>query len=256
VRITLIGAGNLATRLGIALLGAGHEFRQVYSRSRESADLLANRLGAEGVVHSASVLPDSDLYICALKDDVLPMVLPQIRFGRGAVVHTAGSVSLDVLAPYSDRIGVFYPLQTFSKYRQVDFREIPVYVEAKEPEMVFFLKSLAESVSERVREVDGEKRLSLHLAAVFACNFTNYFYSVAFDLVNEKNLDFSDLLPLIRETAGKVQQMSPTDAQTGPAIRLDKNIMNKHLDSLKEHPDLIALYEQISLGIYERQKNR
>jgi predicted short-subunit dehydrogenase-like oxidoreductase (DUF2520 family) len=252
MRISLIGAGNLATRLGIALKAAGHEFVQVYSRTEDSARTLAEQLGAEAVVRPEALHSDASLYICALKDDALPEVLKKVTVGNGILVHTAGSLSLNILKPFATKSGVFYPLQTFSKEREVDFRSIPVFVESSDKVVLYILKQLAADLHSEVFEQTSEERLKLHLSAVFACNFVNYLYSVSNDLLAEQNIPFDVLKPLILETAAKVQNNTPTDVQTGPAVRFDHTVMVKHLALLEKHPAWKTLYKELSIGIHQR----
>ena len=252
MQICLIGAGNLATRLAVALAAKGHRFLQVYSRTESSARQLAGMLNCEAIVLPEMICPDADLYICALKDDVLLSVLKQIDFGKGLVVHTAGSLPMDILANFTSNYGVFYPLQTFSKQNQVDFAKVPFFIEAAQSESLDKLRILASCLSEKVVPANSDQRKQLHLAAVFASNFVNYLYSIAEDIVNEKGMDFQYLLPLIEETARKVQTLDPVQAQTGPAVRFDRAVMDKHLALLDEHPDWKHLYEVLSKGIHER----
>lgn len=253
MRISLIGAGNLATRLGLALKKVGHEFVQVYSRTEASAGTLAVLLGAEAVVQP-ELLSEADLFVCALKDDALPDVLRKIRFGNRPLIHTAGSLPLDVLQPFSSRTGVFYPLQTFSKDREVDFSTIPVFLESADPEVMAILQTLASELHSQVYQLSSEERLKLHLSAVFACNFVNYLYAISNDLLSEQALSFEVLKPLILETAAKVQSNEPLAVQTGPAVRFDHTVMDKHLALLGNHPEWKWLYEELSTGIYQRTK--
>lgn len=255
MQIVLIGAGNLATQLAPALAAKGHRFLQVYSRTESSAQQLARVLDCEAVVQPEQIRPDADLYICALKDDALSQVLPRASFGRGLLVHTAGSLSMQVLAEYTPNHGVFYPLQTFSKQIRVDFSRVPFFIEAAFPDGLEILRALALDLSEKVVPADSAQRKQLHLSAVFACNFVNYLYSIAEDLVNEKGIDFEYLLPLIEETARKVQTLTPVQAQTGPAVRFDRAVMDHHLNLLHEHPHWQCLYETLSKGIHERVKS-
>jgi len=255
VRISLIGAGNLATRLGIALKAAGHDFVQVYSRTEASAQTLAKMLGAEAVVQADKLHSDASLYICALKDDALPEILKRVDVGNGILVHTAGSLSLDILKPFAAKTGVFYPLQTFSKEREVDFKTVPVFVESSDKIVSYILKQLAVDLGSEVYEITSEQRLKLHLSAIFACNFVNYLYSVSSDLLVENNLPFEVLKPLILETAAKVQTQPPADVQTGPAVRFDRKVMDRHLAQLEKHPAWKTLYKELSVGIYQRSKS-
>jgi predicted short-subunit dehydrogenase-like oxidoreductase (DUF2520 family) len=256
VRITLIGAGNLANGLGKALKAAGHEFEQVYSRTIESASLLAAALEAEAVVDPQAIRPDADCYFCALKDDALSDVLPLIRFGDGVLLHSAGSLSIDVLLPYSHKVGVLYPLQTFSKAKIVDFRTIPIFIESNDSSVEDILFGLAGSLSNNVQLADSKKRMSMHVSAVFACNFVNYMYTIASDILRDNDLDIQILIPLILETAEKLKTISPIEAQTGPAVRFDRKVMDKHLEVLSGHPDWQKFYEVLSTGIYQRQHSK
>lgn len=255
MRISFIGAGNLATRLGIALKAAGHEIVQVYSRTEASAQTLADLLGAEAVIRPEVLHSDASLYICALKDDALLEVLKKVDVGNGILIHTAGSLSLEVLKPFAAKIGVFYPLQTFSKEREVDFRTIPVFVESSDKVVLYILKQIAVDLGSEVYEITYEQRLKLHLSAVFACNFVNYLYTISSELLAEQNLPFEVLKPLIRETAAKVQNLFPDQVQTGPAVRFDRKVMDKHLTLLDKHPGWKALYKELSLGIHQRSKS-
>jgi predicted short-subunit dehydrogenase-like oxidoreductase (DUF2520 family) len=256
MQISLIGAGNLATQLAPALVAKGHRFLQVFSRTESSANQLAQVLKCEAVVQSELIRSDADLYICALKDDALQQVLPGLNFGKGLVVHTAGSLPMDVLAGYTRNYGVFYPLQSFSKQYQVDFTKVPVFVEAALPESLDILINLASCLTVTVIPVNSGQRKQLHLSAVFANNFVNFLYSIAEDILHEQGLDFKYLLPLIEETARKVQTLSPVKAQTGPAVRFDRAVMDNHLKLLQSHPDWQSLYETLSKGIYERANNK
>lgn len=254
MKIALIGAGNLATNLGRALVEAGHVVCQVYSHTKESADALAMRLGSMGVNILSEVVTDAQLYIVALKDSALAEVLPTLVKGREYAlwVHTAGSVPMDVWKEYGlKHYGVLYPMQTFSKAREVDFAEIPFFLEASGKVEMDILKSLASSLSRNVHEADSEQRKFLHLSAVFACNFANAMYTASARLLEEHGLPFDAMLPLIDETARKVHSLHPSDAQTGPAVRYDKNVIDKHLALLDKHPLYKELYELTSRIIHE-----
>jgi len=252
--ITLIGAGNLATQFGLALKEKGHVFLQVYSRTVSSAESLAMLLDAEAVILPEKIKPGAKLYICALRDDALLSVLPLISFGNGMVVHTAGSLPMDILAPFTSDYGVIYPFQTFSKLRKADFSEIPIFIEASLPESRKMLNALASGLSEKVKVLDSVQRKYLHLSGVFACNFVNHMYAIAGKIADEQGLDFNYLIPLINETARKVHEMAPIVAQTGPAVRLDKNVIEKHMTLLKDHPKWAELYEMITRDIHESLK--
>jgi len=171
----------------------------------------------------------------------------QLSLAPNAIhVHTAGSVSMAVFQEKKEKYGVFYPFQTFSKAKQLDFKKIPVFIEASHPEVEAVLCALASSVSNEVHQINSEQRLKLHIAAVFACNFVNHLYHVASDMLKSADLPFEVLKPLILETAGKVMQLTPEEAQTGPAKRNDTGVINKHLDALSESPDLRKIYQELS----------
>lgn len=253
--ITLIGAGNLATQLGKALKKSGFKISMVYSRTEKSARELAGVLECPFTTSLKEVDP-SDLVIISVKDDALDSVLSQLNTGDSIVVHTAGSVSMDLLSNHFKKYGVFYPLQTFSKNRDIDFSEVPICLEASS-EMVFKeLKVVGQRLSKTVRNISSEERKILHLSAVFTCNFVNHFYQIGDQLLEKKNLDFDLLKPLIRETAEKVMSLKPIEAQTGPAIRLDETIINKHLKLLTDEQELKKIYSFVSESIHKtHQKN-
>ena len=161
---------------------------------------------------------------------------------------------MNIWEGYAERYGVFYPMQTFSKQRAVDFREVPFFIEAKRPEDVELLKAVAGTLSEKVYEADSEQRRSLHLVAVFTCNFTNHMYALAAELLEKYHLPFDVMLPLIDETARKVHELPPCDAQTGPAVRYDENVINKHLSMLEGTPALQEIYKLMSKSIHEHHQ--
>lgn len=254
MRIVLIGAGNLATHLGTALRQAGHEVLQVFSRTQESADVLATRVGGEAVTDIDRLRTDADIYICALKDAVLPQLLPQICKGRedGVFLHTAGSLPMSVFEGYVRHYGVLYPMQTFSKKHEVDFSIIPCFVEANSDATLATITTLARGISTNVRCLSSEQRKYLHLSAVFACNFVNHCYDMAGTLLDEHGLSFDVLLPLIDETAKKVHSLMPREAQTGPAVRYDENVINAQQRLLADLPRMQEIYELMSKSIHER----
>ena len=249
-----IGAGNLATHLSKAFKNRGFEISQVYSRTQLSAKELAATLSVNYTTSADEIDLNADIYFVALKDSALDEVLSQINFGNKLVVHCSGSLPLSMLEKYSENIGVFYPLQTFSKSRDVVFKEIPVFIESNSDKNEELLLQLAREISDSVSIIDSDRRKTLHISAVFACNFVNYFYSVAVDILKSKDIPFDVLKPLIRETAEKVQEMHPEKAQTGPAVRFDESIIKAHLNELNEFPDYRKLYKSISKSIFEHYK--
>lgn len=250
--IVFIGAGNLATNLAKELYYKGFRIAQIYSRTVETAQVLAQTVEAEYTTDLSTVINNARLYIVSLKDTAFVELLPEIILGKekGLWVHTAGSIPMNVWEGQIERYGVFYPMQTFSKQRKVDFSDIPIFVESNSAEDTRFLKDIAAVLSERVYEATSEQRKSLHLAAVFTCNFTNHMYTLAADLLEKYELPFEVMLPLIDETARKVHELNPHLAQTGPAIRYDKNVINNHLQMLVDEPQIQELYRLISESIH------
>lgn len=255
MRIVLIGAGNLATRLGIALHEKGCTIVQVYSRTEQSAQALAEKVSATFTGLISDIVNDADLYIFSVKDDSLPELLRQMHKNDALWVHTAGSVPMEIFSQHNDNFGVFYPLQTFSKQTEVDFSTIPIYIEANQPHNVLYLKQLAALLSTQVIEASSEQRKTLHIAAVFACNFTNHMYVIAANLLEEKGLHFEQLIPLIQETAAKISTLHPQEAQTGPAVRFDKLVIGRHLEMLEDEK-LKNIYSLLSEHIHETAKKR
>jgi predicted short-subunit dehydrogenase-like oxidoreductase (DUF2520 family) len=250
-KVVMIGAGNVATQLGLALQESGFSIVQVYSRSLESAEILGRRLGTSYTHDCKTVNPDADWVIFAVKDSALPELLDELPPFGGILIHTAGSIPMDIFAGYSERYGVLYPLQTFSKNRKVSFSSIPIFIEAHRPEDEFLLKQFAQTLSSCVTTLASEKRKQLHLAAVFACNFTNHLYTLAAQLLEANDLSFDLLRPLIQETAAKINDLHPQAAQTGPAVRYDESIISQHLEMMKDNPPLQEIYRLLSTNIYQ-----
>lgn len=251
MKIVCIGSGNLATNLTLAWKEAGILVEQVFSRTEANARALAERLGCAWTSSTGEIINDADLYLFSLKDSALEAVASRLPKNNGLWVHTAGSMPLSVFEPFTTRRGVIYPLQTFSKSRRVNLDNVPFFLEANLEKDKAILEQLARAVSRDVRFLPSEKRCHLHLAAVFACNFVNHIYALADDILREEEIPFEVLLPLIDETAAKVHRLTPREAQTGPAIRYDENVINKHLAMLDKMPELKALYETLSRSIHK-----
>lgn len=252
--VVFIGAGNLATNLAKALYRKGFRIVQVYSRTSESARMLADEVEAGFTTCLAEIDPSCRLYIVSLKDSAFSDLLPVITAGKqkdALMVHTAGSLPMSVWEGKVEHYGVFYPMQTFSKQREVSFKEIPFFIEASTPADTELLKSVAGTLSGRVYEATSDQRKSLHLAAVFACNFTNHMYALSAGLLEKSGIPFDVMLPLIDETARKVHELPPNVAQTGPAIRYDENVISNHLRMLADDPQMQELYKLISQSIHE-----
>jgi predicted short-subunit dehydrogenase-like oxidoreductase (DUF2520 family) len=199
----------------------------------------------------AAIVTDADLYIFSLSDSALPDVINQMQPNGALWIHTAGSMPMDVFADKCARYGVLYPMQTVNKDRVVDWSDVPIFVEASNEDDTQYLVRLSQRLSNNVSRSNSQQRQSLHLAAVFACNFTNHMYALSASLLEKQGLPFDAMLPLIDETSRKVHELSPAQAQTGPAIRRDKNVLDKHLSMLQEEPVMKELYEIISKNIQE-----
>ena len=251
MKVTLIGAGNLATQLGKSLKKAGVIISQVYSRTEDSARTLGELLEAEWLTDIKALRDEADIYIFSVKDSVLCELISEVCKGRGEklFLHTAGSMPMSCFEGKALRYGVFYPMQTFSKTKDVDFERIPVFIEGNSIETEDVIRSLANKLTQRVIRLSSADRKYLHLAGVWACNFTNYCYAVASDILGEHGIPFDVMLPLINETTDKIQKISPMEAQTGPAVRGDRNVMSKQLELMNGKEDLQELYQMLSKGI-------
>jgi predicted short-subunit dehydrogenase-like oxidoreductase (DUF2520 family) len=249
MRITIIGSGNVATHLSAAFKNAGHRIVQVYSRNMHNAALLAYHVGAEAIDSPREITGDTDLFILAIKDDAIAEFVPHLSSFNKPIVHTSGAVELQQLLDFTNNAGVFYPLQTFSKTKEVNFREVPLCIEGADETITEMLEGLARDISNNVYRVNSAQRKVLHLAAVFACNFTNHLYSVGEQLLAGSDMSFDMLRPLIAETADKIKEHHPADVQTGPAVRNDDLTMQAHLQMLKKQPDLQEIYTRLSQDI-------
>ena len=252
MKIVLIGAGNLATHLGKALHTAGHDMVQVFSRTMQSAETLASLLDAEPLTDMAQVRDDADVYIFSVKDSALEQLISQLCGGEKKVfLHTAGSMPMSVFRGKALHYGVLYPMQTFSKQREVDFSIIPCFIEANDEFALKQIEGLAGQISHRVYQLSSEDRKYLHLSAVFACNFANHCYAASQELLQQHGIPFDVMLPLIDETAAKVHGMTPKEAQTGPAVRYDENVIGKQIQLLENQPYFQKIYDCMSKSIHE-----
>lgn len=250
MKITMIGAGNVATHLGKALVKEGHEIEQVFSQNLLRAHTLREALDARSAADNLKEInKNADLYIIAVPDSAINTVaetLSDLGFGNKLIVHTSGATSMEVFNGVNSplmRVGVFYPLQTFTKSRAISFfEEVPIVLEAKNEADLGILTALANQLSDNVYQLPSENRAKLHLAAVFVNNFANHLYSIGEELAEEAGMNLDILLPLIRETVNKLTSGSPAEMQTGPAIRRDTVTIERHLTLLEAHPDLQQIY--------------
>lgn len=240
--VVILGTGNVATHMFRAFKAAKNcSVVQVYNHKPESLDEFSKQTSTTTDV---SKLKQADLYLICLKDDVIQEVAGQIKATSGIIAHTSGSQSiLD-----SENSGVFYPLQTFSKASKLDYSKIPFCLEANSEENLNILKSIAQCISNEIFEISSAQRQTLHLAAVFVCNFTNHLYSIGETICKEDDMPFDILRALIEETSRKVQKNSPAKVQTGPAIRKDQSTIKRHLSQLKER-DHLDIYQLLTQSI-------
>ncbi|MCR5152999.1 MAG: DUF2520 domain-containing protein [Prevotella sp.] len=247
----MIGAGNVATSLVPALQKAGHEVVQVYSRTLASAKRLADTAGCQATDNINKVSPDADVYLFCLKDDVIAEVADQLqKVDKSALfIHTSGSVDIDVLMSDGRCCGVIYPMQTFSRERIVDMTHVPCFTEASDEDTMRTVTALAQSITDNVMPLSSEGRRWLHIAAVFACNFSNHCYALAQRALEAQGLPFSLMLPLIDETTRKAHTMAPRDAQTGPAVRHDTRVTDRHIEMLASQPELQRIYKLMTQSI-------
>jgi len=250
MKIVFIGAGNLSTHLSKAFQNAGFEIAQVYSHTEKSANELAKKLQTQYTTNTDHIAKDASLYIISVSDDAIESLVEKLTFTDGLVVHTAGSVSMDVFAGKLKNYGVLYPLQTFSKLRPVNFSDMPVFIEANTAENLNKLRTIAKAISLKIYDASSEKRMQLHLAAVFGCNFVNHLYHLSAQIAQQAGFDFSVLTPLILETAQKaIVSGTPKEVQTGPAARNDLKVMRKHIEMLASQPEWKKIYAMLSENI-------
>lgn len=234
LKICVIGAGNVATHIAKALSRSkGMRVTQVCARSRESSERLAAMIpGAVAITRLDEISDDADLYLIMANDDAVREIASSTPDYPGIWAHTSGSVPMDVFAGKKSRYGVFYPLQTFSKNVDVDVAEVPMFIEGSSPETEQRLTAIASAISRRVEKADSQRRGALHMAAVFACNFANLMWKEADELLRKEGLDISFMSPLLNVTLGKLKNLSPEEAMTGPARRGDTAVIAKHLNAL------------------------
>ena len=246
--IVIIGTGNTATVLGRKLKTAGHSILQVFGRDTTAASDLAYELDTESTNYWNVVNRNADLYIIAVSDIAISNVIEELQLPGKTIVHTAASVSKNILKDASSHFGVFYPLQTLRK-ETAYLPETPIIIDASDAQTLKELDVLAHSISDQVVEAGDEQRQKLHLAAVFCNNFVNHLYALAEAYCKNEGLDFELLLPLIRETASRAEELLPSQSQTGPAIRNDAATIEKHLQLLAAYPHLKNIYEVFTSSI-------
>lgn len=248
--IVIIGSGNTAAVLGRKFNAAGHKIVQIISRNAFAASKLAYEWDTESANYM-SIIKHADVYIIAVSDNALEEVARELKLPGKVVAHTAGAVSKEVLKNITTHYGVFYPLQTLRK-EITELPDIPVFFEGSDKKATEILQQLAQSISyETPTPAATEVRLKLHVAAVIVNNFTNYLYALAEDYCRKEGIDFHQLLPLIEETVHRLKTTSPSKTMTGPAIRQDKETVQKHLELLKDHPHIQKVYKMLTENIQQ-----
>jgi predicted short-subunit dehydrogenase-like oxidoreductase (DUF2520 family) len=248
-KVSFVGAGNVAFNLAPAFYNAGIQVRHIVSRNQTEAQKLAKLVNAVAADNLSEIDKSSDAVFFTLPDDAIAGSAKELFKNndfKGVMVHTSGSTTLDDLVKINSKAGVFYPLQTFNKNNIIDFDEIPVCIEGVNEHITHVLECLARLISGDVRRISSAQRAVIHLGAVFASNFTNHLYARAFDILKRSAVNPSILLPLIRETASRLNRGEPVKVQTGPAVRGDVRIMNKHLGMLADDEAGAEIYRLLS----------
>jgi len=250
--IVIIGSGNLGWNLTIALFKAGFNILQIIDKNIQSANKLASQVNSDYTDNIKNINRNADLYIISVFDAVIENVVNSIKWNNKLVVHTSGSTNISIFKKNTDNYGVIYPLQTFTKFKQINFSNIPVFIEANNKENENQLLKFISKISNIVRLASSQKRFIIHLSAIVANNFTNYLYTLTDELLKKQGISFNILEPLFKETLNKAIEIGPSKSQTGPAIRNDINIIEKHLDFLKDKQEFYNIYTLISENIINR----
>jgi len=250
MQLVMIGSGNVATILGRLMTQKGHRILQVISHTREHADSLAKELNAASACNLADINGDADVYLIAVADNVMAGVASGIRLPGKLVVHTAGSAATDKMSAVSDKCGVLWPIQSLRKEARY-IPHIPFVVNGNNVETTGAIAAFAETLSDKVIIADDEIRTKLHVASVISSNFANHLYALAENYCNKEKIDFRALVPIIKETANRMEYYHPSDVQTGPAARGDTATIIKHLDMMATHPYLKRLYLKLTNSIMQ-----
>lgn len=249
MKVVIIGAGNVGSVLARLIKNAGHEIIQVVSRDIAHAALLADELGTQYTDLKGTISKDGGLYLVSIKDAALSEIHLCCNVGNNLIVHTAGSVSKDVLEKASANYGVLYPLQSLRKENRHLCQDIPILVDGNTEDNIKLIETFAHTISSSVNRATDEQRIKLHVAAVIVSNFTNHLYELAADYCGKVGVNFKLLQPLIEETALRLRDHAPTDMQTGPAVRKDITTLDKHLREITTYPKLRNIYLKITDSI-------
>ncbi len=250
-RVVIIGSGNVATSIALTLKDKC-ELVQIYSRTLTNAKALAQHVGCEAIGDLKNLALDADVYIVSVKDDAITSVVDAVPDNGALWLHTSGSTPIDVFQNKRSRYGVLYPMQSFSKSHPANMSEVHIFIEGCDSETCKEIKAIASLMTKNVHKAASAEREKLHIAAVFACNFANHMFTLSSEVLDEAGLPFDAMLPLIKTTIAKLENMTPQESQTGPAARGDMTIIEKHLKSL--HGDKQKIYKLLSHSIMDRTK--
>ncbi|QZT38160.1 DUF2520 domain-containing protein [Halosquirtibacter xylanolyticus] len=247
--VSFIGAGNVATQLALNLYQKSYNIKQIYSRTLASAVLLSEQVEATPITQLEELSEEVDLVILSVSDKAMPLITNKLLLKETLLVHTAGSIPMDLLYHCSERIGVLYPTQTFTKTHHVKFDNIPLCIEANNHDDLAALLALSTDLSTKVNRVSSDQRKVIHLAAVFACNFSNHMLAIADELLSKESLSLDILEPLVEETIKKAFLLSPKEGQSGPAVRRDTNVIQDHLKRLENQSVFSDIYKKVTDSI-------
>ncbi len=254
MKISFIGAGNLATHLAIEFYSRGFEIIQIFSRNIANAKVLAQALNASYTDDLSQIYENADLYFVSVTDDSILQVIENLCFKPKFIVHTSGSISMEIFTKRFENYGVFYPLQTFSKMKKVEFENIPICLDANNLENLDYLTYLAKKISNSVFFIDSNQRKQIHLAGVFACNFVNHLWVIANEILEKQSIPFEIIKPLIQETFHKAFLLSPASVQTGPAMRNDEKVIQEHIKLLEHDKNSSDIYKILTKSIQTYKK--
>jgi len=256
MEIVIIGSGNVATQLALTFKAKGIIIKQVYSFNSRNAEKLAKQVDADYISDISGLYMDADIYFYALKDSALRSLLRKMEVPTGIQVHTAGSIPISEFEGLSTKFGVFYPVQTFSIEKPIDFTNVPICIEASNIDVQHKLVELAQLISAKSYLMSSDQRRKVHLAAVYACNFSNFMYDISSKILLDAGISFDILKPLIVETANKITTITPFEAQTGPAVRMDVKTTSKHVSMLSKYSNYRRIYKLLTKSIYARHKKK
>lgn len=252
IKITFIGAGNVAWHLSQAFFKRGFKIEQVWSRTMASAGALSQLVDAQPIDKFTHLARHDGVFIISLNDEAVPQVIRNLKLPGNLVLHTSGTIEMNILDSISSDNGVLYPLQTFTKGIPLKIQKVPVLIEASSSQQLELIRSLASSISEIVYPANSEVRSKIHVAAVFANNYTNYMYAVASELLAGSGFNLDLLRPLIEETSRKAMEAEPVNLQTGPARRGDIEVIRKHLCLLASKPEYAEIYRLLARQILNK----